>query len=232
MSFINLTADLEITINGQNYGLICPLQMDIGCCNINGTYYWYYQNGDVRLCSPTYNSESGKYEQIDCIGGSHQPEKVYCDPCANKCSKDSPSKLSYSGSHKWLFDMYIGNSQTISGIKLAEWTVTGGYDGTINTSDCNVGKLCVNGKCVCCSASPEQVETVHLGTISKDITELLKTFTQPYITPGAVDPTEYCNCYCAGCGPIAFGGCNTNSGYTDLGSIINMLRESESKKCS
>ena len=175
MAFINITGQLEITINGQSYGLTCPLTAFVGCCHINGTYYWYYQGGNVYECHPVYDYNKNMYVDGDCIGGSHQPEKVYCDPCANKCSKDSPSKLSYSGQYKWLFDMYIGNSQTISGIKLAEWTVTGGQDPAFTRSDCTSSKLSVNGKSVCCGAIPEEFETVDLGTISKDVTELLNS---------------------------------------------------------
>lgn len=227
MAFINITGQLEITINGQSYGLTCPLDTGVGCCTPNGTYYWYYQGGGIYMCGPTYDYNLGRYVDGNCIGNSKEPEKVYCDPCVNKCCKDcNGNALSYSGEHQWLFNTYIGDSQTISGIKLVEWTVTGGYDGT-GTSDCTSSKLCVNGECVCCSAIPEESATVDLGTISKDVTELLKTFTQPYITPGTVDPTEYCNCYCPGCGPTFGGSCGQ-----DIGMIINMMRQEESQKCS
>lgn len=228
MANINIVGEFEITIGGQSFGLTCPIQNWATCCTENGTYTFFYSGGGVSICppgSPPWNPDITWADLCGLNTPIESIEQVFCDPCANRCCKDcGGTPTSYSGNYKWLFTQYVNRSPNPIVIPLKTYTVTGGYDP--QTGKCGENKLCVNGTCVCCN-DPEAYAEVNIGSVSKDIEELLKAHYQPYISvPDGEDPTSICSCYCPGCGPNIQGWCGE-----DLNFILNIMREVESQQC-
>lgn len=229
MANINVVGTLNITIGGQSFGITCPFQNNVACCSENGTYTFFVSGGTgISICPPGGPSWDTSITWSDVCGLNNPPdnvEQVFCDPCVNRCNKNgSPSK--YTGSYRWLFTQYVNRSANPIVIPIATYSVSGGYDP--KTGKCGEEKICVNGTCLCCN-DPDATAEVDLGEKSIDVQYLLKTIAQPYITvTHAQDPTEVCDCYCPGCGPNIFGSCGDYS----LNEILNIIRTSESTRCS
>lgn len=217
MATIVIKGTLEVSINGQSYaGLTCPMEWSVNCCSQNGTYGFVWGGGGIGICFGD-DCNSPTLEKV---------EQTFCDPCVNRCNKDG-NQLKYSGSQQWLFNTYVNRSPTPAGILIQTFQVQGGVSATgPSAGRCGEGKLSVNGQSVCCNT--DDIEYVDLGKKSIDIVQLLKAQSQQYITvPAGDDPKEVCDCYCPGCGPSIYGWCGQ-----DLGMILNLMRESESQKCS
>lgn len=230
MANISVRGDLEITVGGQSFGITCPFQNNVTCCTSNGTFTFYYAaGGGITVCppgSPPWNPNITWSDLCGLNNTSKSPQKVFCDPCANKCSKDGCGSGKYIGNYKWLFEVYLNKSNIPLNIPIATYDVSGGYDDNNPSAGCGTKKVCVNGTCVCCSK--DETAEVDLGTISKDIQELLTAHTQPFIyVPFGQNPEDVCACTCPGCGPNITMTC----GDTDLNEILNIMRQTEALNC-
>jgi len=230
MASISVEGTLDITIGGSSYGFTCPFQTNVTCCSSNGTYTFFYAaGGGISVCPPGGPSWDKNITWADLCGLNNPPDtgaqKVFCDPCVNRCSKDGCGGK-YTGNYKWLFEMYVNKSNNPVAIPLKTFSVSGGVDDDNLGAGCGTGKLCVNGTCLCCK--DDSYATVDLGEISIDLQTLLKAHVQPYINvENGQDPESVCSCYCAGCGPNIQMSCGE-----DLNYILNIMREVESQNCS
>ena len=229
MADINVHGELEITIAGQSYGITCPFQTNVTCCTSNGTFTFFYAaGGGITLCPPGSPPWNKDITWADMCGLNNQPndaQKVFCDPCANKCNKDGCGGK-YQGEYKWLFERYINKNNNPVSIPLKTFTVSGGVDDNNPNAGCGTNKVCVNGTCICCNEGG--TADVDLGTVSKDVTELLKAHVQQFITVSYLDdPEAVCACECPGCGPSLDFTC----GDFNINDLLNIMRETEANNC-
>lgn len=227
---VNVVYQLDITLNGNSFGLSCEQSTAIGCCSAEGTYRVYYWEGMLLVAAPGMPLPFP--EPTASQGDTPQ---VFCDPCKNKCTKDG-NPLKYNGNEDWLFTTYVNNSPEPEAILINQFTVSKNFNPSKVYRDVNgyvrcgplppnatKGVITVNDQSICCTAS--EPITVYLGPVSKDIKELLKAFKQPKIDTNG-DPSEACLCGCPGfCGPAG-------DDCAGLGQILNLWRSFESENCT
>jgi hypothetical protein len=215
MANIYIIGSIDISINGQSYGLTCDWGYNIACCSKPGTYTVFYLNGGISICQPGDEELCGLNNNYPSV----QYTQVFCDPCLNRCNKDG-NTLKYNGDQQWLFTTYVNNAPEPRPLVLTTFSASTPYpkcDGS--------GKISVGDVELCCNSN-ENAQIFIEPTIV-ELKSLLSAYQQPYIPFGG-DPSEACNCGCpfgeAGCGPIV-------DACSGLSEIISAMRSVESTRC-
>lgn len=223
MGSINVTVALDITVNGESYGLICYQTYNISCCDPSGTYRVFYWEGMLFLVKPGANPP---WPEPSDTGDN---PKVFCDPCKNKCTIDN-NPLKYGGDQKWLFTTYVNNSPDSVPILIDQFNVNKNFPSdACNDISGYKGKLTVDDKTICCAlayGAPQDPDVIDIykEPVQKELKDLMIAFKQPKIDFNG-DPSEACLCGCPGfCGPSA-------DDCAGIGQILSVWRSFESENC-
>lgn len=208
MCTINFYGSIDITIEGQSYGLTCDWSYSVGCGSPNGTYTVYFLDGSINVCPPGSEESCGLNQNYPSV----QYTQVFCDPCLNKCTKDGNTQV-YNGNQKWMFTTYVNNAPSPRPIVLDTFTVNG-----------NDKKLSAGGEGCCCY--DDTTFDIFLEQKQIPIQSLIQASQQPYIESGD-DPSTACDCGCPTgfCGPV-INGCGS------INDIFSMWRDMESNNCT
>jgi hypothetical protein len=217
---IKIRGGIDITIEGNSFGLSCSYEEDFNCDHEEGTYRIYLLDGTFGVCGPD--------TEVCPLDKSNRPDiqhsEVFCDPCKPRCTQtDPPQELEYAGQQEWLFTTYVNGAPSATPILVDSFELKKRKDKYNNYI------LVIEDKECCCNKTGVVLDdflVINREQLSIDIKQIVKSSQQQSIS-GGDDPQTVCSCGCPegeSCGP-KINGCD------GVGEILDRWREAEAYNC-